>query len=803
LKKLNGNNTYYVGGNIVNNGSFLQPTASSPLYLGNFINQVAVPTSLAQTISGTGIWSNNQYSLTTNSPTGAVSSLTINNTNPAGVTLQVPNFRSVLGVTLTNGILYTSAAYPMYCGVADVTGPFFGGNFNGGSATSYIDGPCFHANKSDANINQFRLFPTGKNGKYLPISISSTGGVELMAEAFDTNSGTVNTANASGLSANRWKLSRVGTAGTFTGYNVRIGSNPDVTASNILVHATADQGTYDIVSTPASAMTFTAGTPNTLNLATAQTGGFLGNFAFASGTACSGTPAPGATIASPSTVCSGQSITLSLTTPTTGAGVTYQWQSSTDGGSTWDNVSGATAATYVATPTVNTSYQCNVTCSSITGTSTPVAVTMASSTATTTGNSVCEPGSAVLGAAGSTTLNWYDAPTGGNLVATGTSYSPTVAETTTFYVSSASASSASVNTATWSGTAVSSALFKGVAFDVTNRIKLKTVTVYPKNTTARTPITIALYDATGNVVVGTVPVTFTPNLVTAAISSATAQVVTLDYNIPTGTGYRLVVTYGLVATSNTLGNSTGAITYPTSGSLRLTGNVSALNDAIVATGATTNCFHNLTYDEICESVTRTPVIATVGCTKNLKLFIEGYYAGSGAMTPVKMNQGVSGATATDVDDVTVELRNTSAPYAVAATTTAVLKTDGSVAAKFNAFPAGNYFIAVKHRNAIQTWSAAAQPFGVSTATYDFTTAANKAYGNNMIQLESGVYGFYSGDLNQDEAVDIFDFPLLLNDNDNFSSGYLSTDLNGDGAVDIFDFPLLLNNNDNFIYSSHP
>jgi hypothetical protein len=32
---------------------------------------------------------------------------------------------------------------------------------------------------------------------------------------------------------------------------------------------------------------------------------------------------------------------------------------------------------------------------------------------------------------------------------------------------------------------------------------------------------------------------------------------------------------------------------------------------------------------------------------------------------------------------------------------------------------------------------------------------------------------------------------------------LSTDLNGDGAVDLFDFPLLLNNNDNFIYSSHP
>jgi hypothetical protein len=538
-----------------------------------------------------------------------------------------------------------------------------------------------------------------------------------------------------------------------------------------------------------------------LNLTTAQTGGFLGNFAFASGTACSGTPAPGATIASPSSVCSGQSITLSLTTPTTGAGVTYQWQSSTDGGSTWANVSGATASTYVATPTVNTSYQCNVTCSSISGTSTPVAVTMTASTATTTGNTVCEPGSVVLGAAGSTTLNWYDAPTGGNLVATGTSYSPTVAATTTFYVSSSSVSAGSAGVSTWTGTAASTALFSGIAFDVTNKVKLKTVTVYPKNTSALTPITVALFDATGNVVSGTAPVTFTPTLVTGTIGT-TSQNVTLNYNIPVGTGYRLVATYGLAATTNTLGNSTTAITYPSGSTIRLIGNVTNLSAAVTTTANTTSCFHNLTFDEICESTTRTPVIATVGCTKNLKLFIEGYYAGSGAMTPVKMNQGVSGATATDVDDVTVELRDATT-YAVAATTTAVLKTDGSVAAKFNAFPAGNYFIAVKHRNAIQTWSAAAQPFGVSTATYDFTTAANKAYGNNMIQLESGVYGFYSGDLNQDGFIESGDFPSLYNDNDAGLEGYYSTDLNGDGFVESGDYPILFNNSDSGREISRP
>jgi hypothetical protein len=809
FKKTNGNSTVYVGGNIVNNGTMNMPWGSTGLVFGNFLNGVATASTIPQTISGSGTFAADQYALTGNyAAEMAVNSITINNTNPAGVTLSVPNFR-VNSVTLTNGILRTSATYPIYCGYSDVTNAsLFPGTYGAtstGSDTTHIDGPCVHANKFDASTAQFRMFPTGKNGKYMPIMIASSGGVELMAEAFDTNSGTVNPTNASGLSAARWKVTRVGTAGGFTGYNVRVGTkNNPVTASNVIVHSATENGTYDVLTTPTSATTYEAayfGTNvPTLYLATPQTGGFLGNFSYASGPGCTGTPAPGATIASSATACSGQPITLSLATPTTGAGVTYQWQSSTDGGSTWATLSGATAATYVATPAVDTSFRCNVTCSSSTGTSTPVAVAVSQSVAVGTGDTICVNGVANLSTSGSSILNWYDAPTGGNLVATGATYSPNVTATTTYYVSSASASSASVNTATWVGTAVSSALFKGIAFDVTNKIKLKTVTVYPKNTTARTPITIALYDAAGNVVVGTAPVTFTPNLVTAAISSATAQVVTLDYNIPAGTGYRLVVTYGLVATSNTLGNSTGAITYPTSGSLRLTGNVSALNDAIVTTGATTNCFHNLTYDEICESTTRTPVIATVGCTKNLKLFIEGYYIGGGAMTPVKANQGV-GTSTTDVDDITVELRDAST-HAVVASTSAVLKTDGTVAAKLVA-PAGSYFIAIKHRNSLETWSAAAEAFGSSTAIYDFSNAANKAYGDNMKDLGSGVYGFYSGDINQDGFIESQDFSPLTNDSDNFSEGYLSTDLNGDGFVESQDFPILVNNSDNFVEATRP
>nr|WP_294936232.1 T9SS type A sorting domain-containing protein [uncultured Flavobacterium sp.] len=617
FRKTFANGTVYVGGNIVNNGTINFPKTATPLYLGNFINGVAVPTTLAQTISGSGTFATNQWSLSSGLDNAAFSSMTVNNTNPAGVTLSVPNFRIGSGVTLTNGILHTSSAFPLYVGNPDVTSATNpSGTISGGSATAYIDGPVAHANMSSSTITQYRLFPLGKNGKYLPILISSTGGVELMAEAFDTNSGTAG-AGTSALSTTRWKVSRVGAAGTFTGYNVRLGSTPNVTASNLIVHATADQGTYNLVATPVAATTFELayfGTPNTptLYLATAQTGGFLGNFAYAEGAACTGTPAPGATIASATSVCSGQSVTLSLTTPTTGAGVTYQWQSSTNGGATWTNIAGATAATYVATPSMDTSYQCNVTCSASTGTSTPVVVTATASVATVTGATICTSGTANLTAAGSSILNWYDAPTGGTLVATGTAYSPNVASTTTYYVASGSESTGSVNTAAYAGTSVSTALFKGIAFDVTNKLRLKTVTVYPKNTASLTPITISLFDAAGTIVSGTAPVTFVPTLVTGTVGTV-SQTVTLNYDIPVGTGYRLVATNGLAATNNTLGNSTAVIPYPTSGPLRLTGNVSALNDVINTSANATNCFHNLTFDEICESV-RVPVTATVANT---------------------------------------------------------------------------------------------------------------------------------------------------------------------------------------------
>jgi len=182
--------------------------------------------------------------------------------------------------------------------------------------------------------------------------------------------------------------------------------------------------------------------------------------------------------------------------------------------------------------------------------------------------------------------------------------------------------------------------------------------------------------------------------------------------------------------------------------------------------------------------------------------MQGYYAGSGLMTSVLSNQLVSTNT-NEVDTIMVELHDAATSANIVATATGVIMTDGTVSLSFPSTVLGNaYYVVFKHRNTIQTWSAS--PVTISTTTsYDFTTAASQAYGDNMIEVETGVFAMYTGDMNQDEFVDPYDFSLYIEDNNNFASGYYSTDLNGDGYVDPYDFSIYIENNNNFIMSIHP
>lgn len=173
-------------------------------------------------------------------------------------------------------------------------------------------------------------------------------------------------------------------------------------------------------------------------------------------------------------------------------------------------------------------------------------------------------------------------------------------------------------------------------------------------------------------------------------------------------------------------------------------------------------------------------------TLNLKCYIEGFYIGGGMMQSVLSNQGLTNPV-TDCDDVVIELHDGTSPYATAYTFSGVLQTDGTLSCTFPGATQGNsYYIVVNHRNAMQTWSA--NPVLISAVTtYDFSTASNQAYGDNQVQVATGVWAFYSGDVNQDLSIDAFDYLLMDPDIYNGAGGWLATDLNGDGSVDAFDY----------------
>jgi len=110
---------------------------------------------------------------------------------------------------------------------------------------------------------------------------------------------------------------------------------------------------------------------------------------------------------------------------------------------------------------------------------------------------------------------------------------------------------------------------------------------------------------------------------------------------------------------------------------------------------------------------------------------------------------------------------------------------------------------MKQRNFLETWSCG--PFTVAAINnYDFTTAANKAYGNNQKDgMNENIWLMYNGDINQDGSVDATDFLFLDVDIQSFASGYYASDLNGDGTVDGSDFLILDVSIQSFITSITP
>ncbi len=175
------------------------------------------------------------------------------------------------------------------------------------------------------------------------------------------------------------------------------------------------------------------------------------------------------------------------------------------------------------------------------------------------------------------------------------------------------------------------------------------------------------------------------------------------------------------------------------------------------------------------------------CTLNLTALIEGFYDNNS-------NLLIS-------DTLRVYLRNYLSPYVIVDSAKGYLNSSGTGTFNFSKAVNGvNYYLQLKHRNSIETWSDSAKSFVNSNLNIDFTPSVSKAFGNNMIQVDISPvkYAVYNGDINQDAIIDLSDVLLVYNDASIFNTGYINTDVNGDNITDLSDVLITYNNSSNFV-----
>lgn len=139
-----------------------------------------------------------------------------------------------------------------------------------------------------------------------------------------------------------------------------------------------------------------------------------------------------------------------------------------------------------------------------------------------------------------------------------------------------------------------------------------------------------------------------------------------------------------------------------------------------------------------------------------------------------------------VDWVLIELRDAADSAAATPATrigrkAAVLLSDGSIrSADGTAFPvfnnvsvSQNLFAIIWHRNHIGLMSANPLLLSGGIYSYNFTTAAEQAYGDNQSDLGNGYYGLIAADMNADGTINHDD--LLLWEQQSGAQGYLVED----------------------------
>ena len=155
------------------------------------------------------------------------------------------------------------------------------------------------------------------------------------------------------------------------------------------------------------------------------------------------------------------------------------------------------------------------------------------------------------------------------------------------------------------------------------------------------------------------------------------------------------------------------------------------------------------------------------------------------------------------DTIRVYLRGSANPFPKVDSAKAFLNSAGQASFVFNNASNGTqYYIQLKHRNGLETWSKTTQSFSSNHLAYNFTTDSAKAFGNNL-KKQGSSWVLFTGDVNQDGFIDLTDVVQTYNAASAFVSGYAKTDVNGDGFSDLTDIVITYNNAAKFIQKSIP
>lgn len=437
---------------------------------------------------------------------------------------------------------------------------------------------------------------------------------------------------------------------------------------------------------------------------------------------------------------------------------TYSWSNGFNGSTQLVNPSGST--NYVVTGT--DAFGCSAT-ASVFLTVNPLPLVNASSNAT----SVCEGESVNLDATGADTYSWSNSVTGASqLVTPLTSTTYTVTGTNLTGCSSTSVISISVNP------------LPLVSASSTANPVCEGTTISLNATGADTYSWSNNVQSATQVIVATTSTTYTVTGTTALGCSATASITQTVNSLPS---------VSISASQNPVCTNM-AVTLTAGGANSYVWSTSGTSSTEIITALATDTY-TVTGTDVngCSSSSSiTIVVNPCNMVLDLKAFVQGYYLGGGQMQPVLLNSGV-GTNPLEADEITVNINDPLPPYSLVHTENVILNTDGT--ASVNLPPSllnNSYYISIQGRNLLETWTA--NPvLMTSTVSYDFTDNISKAFGDNQIEVEPGVFAIYSGDINNDYAIDAFDYlemdPEILNG----SFGYIDSDLNGDGSVDAFDY----------------